>query len=96
LPASDTLLGSDPKLSDVVLSGPTIASVHTQIFCDASKHFYIADKGSRAGTWLNYAPVSSHGTRLQHGDLVNIGALKFRFEVLNPEGRSIQVLPYQD
>lgn len=96
LPASDTLLGSDPKLSDVVLSGPTIASVHTQIFCDASKHFYIADKGSRAGTWLNYAPVSSHGTHLQHGDLVNIGALKFRFEVLNPEGRSIQVLPYQD
>lgn len=96
LPATDTLLGSDAKHCDVVLSGPTIASVHAQIFCDASKHFYIADKGSTAGTWLNYAPVSSHGTRLQHGDLVNIGALKFRFEVLNPEGRTIQVLPYKD
>lgn len=96
LPATDTLLGSDAKHCDVVLSGPTIASIHAQIFCDASKHFYIADKGSTAGTWLNYAPVSSHGTRLQHGDLVNIGALKFRFEVINPEGRTIQVVPYQD
>ncbi len=96
LPDADTLLGSDAKQCDVVLSGPTIASVHAYIFCDASKHFYIADKGSTAGTWLNYAPVSSHGTRLQHGDLVNIGALKFRFEVLTPEGRNIQVLPYTD
>lgn len=93
LPIGETVIGGDPKHCDMVLSGPTIAAVHAQLFSDATKHFYIADKGSAAGTWVNYAPVSSHGTRLEHGDLVNIGAVKFRFEVLNPEGRAIQVLP---
>lgn len=96
LPASETLLGSDSKHCDVLLSGPTISAVHAQIFTDASKHFYIADKGSAAGTWVNYAPVSSHGTRLEHRDLVNLGALRFKFEVLTPEGRTIQVLPFEN
>jgi hypothetical protein len=94
LSLQDTIFGSDTMRSDVVLTGPTIASVHAKIFTDAAKHFFIADCGSAAGTWINYAPVSQQGARLQHGDLINIGAYSFRFEEINPEGRSIQVMPY--
>jgi hypothetical protein len=96
LPASEVVLGSDNKHCDVLLSGPTISAVHARIFADTAKHFYIADNGSAAGTWVNYAPVSSHGTHLEHGDLVNIGALRFKFELLNSEGRAIQVIPLED
>ena len=93
LSTQDVFLGNDALRNDVVLSDPTVASVHAKIFTDAAKHFYIADCGTTAGTWVNYAPVSQQGTRLQHGDLVNIGAVTFRFEEVNPEGRPIQVFP---
>lgn len=96
LPFSDTILGSDAKRCNIQLAGPTVAPVHAQIFTDAAKNFYISDKGSAAGTWVNYAPVSTHGTHLEHGDLVNIGSQRFKFEVVNPEGRVIQVLPYKE
>jgi hypothetical protein len=94
LPLQDTVFGSDPVRCDIVLTGPTISAVHAKVFTDAAKHFYVADCGSAAGTWMNYAPVSKQGTRLEHGDLINIGAFAFRFEEINPEGRPIQVMPY--
>ena len=94
LSLQDTVFGNDPVRCDIVLAGPTISGVHAKIFTDAAKHFYIADCGSAAGTWINYAPVSRQGTRLEHGDLINIGAFAFRFEEINPEGRPIQVMPY--
>jgi hypothetical protein len=92
LPLQDTFFGSDTVRSDIVLNGPTISAVHAKIYTDSAKHFFIADCGSNAGTWLNYAPVSQQGTRLQHGDLINIGAATFRFEEISPEGRPIQVI----
>jgi pSer/pThr/pTyr-binding forkhead associated (FHA) protein len=94
LPLQETIFGSDTVRSDIVLSGATISPVHAKIFTDSAKHFYIADCGSAAGTWINYAPVSSQGAPLEHGDLINIGAYSFRFEEINPEGKTIQVTPY--
>lgn len=94
LSLQETIFGSDPVRCDIVLAGPTISPVHAKIFTDAAKHFYVADSGSAAGTWMNYAPVSRQGIRLEHGDLINIGAFAFRFEEINPEGRPIQVMPY--
>ena len=94
LALQETTFGSDSVRCDIVLTGPTIAPVHAKIFTDAARHFFIADCGSAAGTWINYAPVSQQGGRLEHGDLINIGAVSFRFEEVNPEGRPIQVLPY--
>ena len=93
LSLQDTFFGNDSLKSDIVLSDPTIAPVHSKIFTDSAKHFYIADCGTSAGTWVNYAPVTQQGVLLQHGDLVNIGAATFRFEEVNPEGRPIQVIP---
>jgi len=39
----------------------------------------VADLGSEAGTWVNYAPVSAEGSQLRHGDLLHIGRVAFRF-----------------
>jgi hypothetical protein len=96
LSAQETLLGSNPVRCDIVLSGVTVSAQHARIFTDAARHFFLADSGSSAGTWLNYAPVSHQGARLQHGDLINVGAVSFRFEEINPEGRPIKVMRLKD
>jgi hypothetical protein len=43
--------------------------------------------GSSAGTWINYTPVSGEGACLEHGDLIHIGRVGFRFS-LQKSGRS--------
>lgn len=96
LTVGSTLLGSDPVHCDITIDAPAVAPLHAEIFTDAAQAFHIADRGSAAGTWVNYAPVSSQGTRLEHGDLVQIGACEFRFESLGSEGQSIQVEPYRE
>jgi hypothetical protein len=96
LSIQDTMLGANPVRCEIVLSGATVSAQHARIFTDAARHFFLADNGSAAGTWLNYAPVSHQGARLQHGDLINIGAVSFRFEEINPEGRPIQIMRLKD
>lgn len=43
--------------------------------------YQVADLGSEAGTWVNYAPVSAEGSSLHDGDLLHIGRVAFRFFV---------------
>ncbi len=96
LPPQETLLGSDKTRCQIVLTGPTIAPVHAKIFVDNAQNYYLADHGSVAGTWVNYTPVSSQGTRLFHGNVINIGGCSFRFELTEPQNRPIQVNPYSE
>jgi hypothetical protein len=96
LPEHSTKLGSDPVRCDIVLKGTTISPVHAEIITDNVQNYFVADRGSAAGTWLNYAPVSSLGTKLEHGDILHIGTWAFRFEVANAKKRTIQVLPYKE
>jgi hypothetical protein len=96
LNAGGTLLGSDPVRCDIYFDAPAVAPVHAEIFTDAAQVFHIADRGSAAGTWVNYAPVSSQGTRLHNGDLITIGACEFRFEAAGSEGQPIRVEPYSE
>ena len=96
LPMGETIIGSDFKQCDLVLQGPTISPLHARIFMDSTKVFNIADMGSAGGTWINYAPVSQQGAHLEHGDLVNIGAIVFRFELANPEIQPIRAIPYKE
>jgi hypothetical protein len=96
LNVSGTLLGSDPVRCDIALDAPAVAPVHAEIFTDAAQTFHIADRGSAAGTWVNYAPVSSQGTRLANGDLIQIGSCEFRFEAAGSQGQPIRVEPYSE
>lgn len=90
------LIGSDSIRCDIVVSGPTISPIHAEILCDAAQNFSIADRGSAAGSWINYAPVSTQGARLDHGDLIHIGACAFRFELTDARVRTIQAQPYRE
>ena len=78
LQADETIIGAAPTCT-LVLSEPSVEKQHARIAPDESGDFVLADLGSHAGSWINYAPVSPEGTRLQDGDIVHIGRVAFRF-----------------
>jgi hypothetical protein len=75
----EVTLGSDQGMSTLLLDDPSVEALHTRITRQEDGAFRISDVGSIAGTWVNYSPVSKGGTRLEHGDLVHIGRIGFRF-----------------
>jgi hypothetical protein len=85
-------LGSDSTKAKVLLNYPLVSSVHARIYLDEEKKFHVADVNSAAGTWLNYAPVSSRGARLEHGDVLQFGRASFRFEQLGVETKKLRVV----
>ena len=78
------LLGSDPRRATLVLDDPCIEGLHARLIHEGEGIFRLTDEGSIAGTWVNYTPVDQHGINLQHGDLVHIGRLGFRFSIRQP------------
>ena len=67
-----------------LLESPTVDGLHARLYRDQDDVFFLADQGSVAGTWVNYAPISTGGARLEHGDLIHIGRVTFRFELTDP------------
>ncbi len=78
-------IGRDPDQAILVLDHPSIEGLHARLSRREDGAFRLADEGTIAGTWINYTPVSSEGSRLEHGDLVHIGRLGFRFTLREPE-----------
>ena len=78
------LLGSDSHRATLVLDDPCIEGLHARLIHDGEGNFRLTDEGSIAGTWVNYTPVNHDGINLQHGDLVHIGRLGFRFSIRLP------------
>ncbi len=78
LDAAELLIGSDPA-SNLVLDDSSVEKKHARLVQDPDGQFHIVDLGSHAGTWVNYAPVSPQGSRLQDGDIVHVGRVAFRF-----------------
>jgi len=78
-------IGSDPQQSMHVLKEPSVNGIHTRLVRSGAGEYIISDAGSIAGTWVNYAPASSKGVHLKHGDLIHIGRAAFRFELSNPD-----------
>ena len=77
-------LGCDPHRATLVLEDPSIEGLHARLIHEAEGLFRLTDEGSIAGTWVNYTPVDRRGITLQHGDLVHIGRLGFRFSIRQP------------
>jgi hypothetical protein len=84
LTRQETTFGTNPLRATQVVSSPTVNDLHARLYRDKDNQFYLADQGSIAGTWINYAPVTTRGARLEHGDLVHIGKVMFRFELADP------------
>jgi hypothetical protein len=85
---ANSVIGSLADACDIVLQGDTVDPKHARLTQLDNGLFVLADMGSEAGTWLNYAPVSSEGSRVEEGDLVHIGREAFRFSLLPPKIRS--------
>jgi hypothetical protein len=80
----DLTIGSDAQQASVALSSPSISPLHARLFRSAEGDYWISDCGSVAGTWVNYAPTSNQGVRLEHGDLIQLGRMSYRFELAHP------------
>jgi hypothetical protein len=77
-------LGSDPNQATLVLNDPSVEALHARLLHKDDGSFRLADEGSIAGTWINFTPVSKEGSGLEHGDLVHIGRVGFRFTLNQP------------
>ncbi len=82
--SEEIILGSNPAQTSLTLNDPSVEARHARLAHLEDGSFRLADEGSIAGTWVNYTPVSSEGTRLEHGDLVHIGRVGFRFTLRTP------------
>ena len=91
----DLSFGKDPQRCTVVLDEASIDAVHACLKREAES-YRIVDMGSTAGTWVNYTPVSGEGTLLEHGDLVHIGRMGFRFTLRTPAKPVKPVITPQD
>jgi pSer/pThr/pTyr-binding forkhead associated (FHA) protein len=76
--------GSDPNQADQLVEDGSVAELHARLTRESQGVFRLSDEGSIAGTWVNYAPISSDGIILEQGDLVHIGRVGFRFIMRNP------------
>jgi len=75
------VIGSDPEQCEIVISADSVSSKHAVLLRSEGGAVRLADLGSESGTWVNFAPVSSKGTILNHGDIVQIGKLSFRYQI---------------
>jgi hypothetical protein len=90
--AKEVIIGSNPLKATLVIEDSSVDGVHARLMHIDDGSFVVCDLGSTAGTWVNYAPISTDGARLDHGDLLHIGKVGFRFArtvALNPPKRTV-------
>jgi hypothetical protein len=93
----ELIIGKDSQQSGLVIPSPAMSDVHARLTRDQKGDFWLADNNSAAGTWVNYAPLSSLGCRLRHGDLVHFAKNLYRFELTNPPpDREPQLITYNN
>ncbi|MBM3150803.1 MAG: FHA domain-containing protein [Chloroflexi bacterium] len=84
LTGSELTFGSDPIQSSHVLEDESVSPLHARLRQVKEGRYLLLDQGSLAGTWVNLEPVPAEGRLLQHGDLVNLGRVSFRFMLRKP------------
>ncbi len=96
LPAMDELLlGKDARKVHLHLDDSSVSNIHARIRYRSPDSYTIYDEGSIAGTWVNYAPISTLGVSLFHGDIVQFGRLTYRLKINHPDSKPvISILPY--
>ena len=77
--------GSDAGKADQIVNDGSVEGLHARLERESKGVFRLSDEGSTAGTWVNYAPISSGGVILEQGDLIHIGRVGFRFMMRNPQ-----------
>jgi hypothetical protein len=86
---AEIIFGSDPIQSTRILDDPSVSPKHARLIVSQGE-YVLSDEKSTAGTWVNYEQVTEP-RRLQHGDLIHIGRVSYRFllrkpmEILHPQ-----------
>ena len=75
LTKQETTIGRNPTQATIVMEDPSISDLHARVRPSEDGRFLIQDEDTIAGTWVNYEPVASEGTILQHGDIIHIGRI---------------------
>ena len=83
LETEEVTLGTDAVRSSVVIDDLSVEPLHASLRREGDT-YRLSDRGSVAGTWVNYTPVSSEGILLEHEDLIHIGRAGFRFTLRQP------------
>lgn len=71
------LIGRSER-ADLVVTDRLASRIHASITTDGT-HYFVADRNSTNGTWLNKALIDDVPTRLYHGDRVRIARTVLRF-----------------
>ncbi len=85
---TDLVLGRDATFSVTHIDDPSVSALHARLIRLASGDYLIRDQGSVAGTWVNYQSVPERGKILEHGDLIHLGRIAFRFQLPSPPPES--------
>jgi hypothetical protein len=95
LAAEDIALGSDPRQATFVIADASIEGLHARIHHEG-KTYLLADAGSVAGTWVNFEQVTIEGKILEHGDIIHLGRIGFRFNLSEPgHSRKVVITPLE-
>jgi hypothetical protein len=81
---SELTFGSDIKQAVIALDDPSVEPLHARMWRDEEGKFHIEDTGTVAGTWLNYSSVHEASDALEHGDLIHIAKVGYRFTLSRP------------
>jgi FHA domain len=77
--------GSDPMLVTRILDDPSVSPLHARLR-EKNGEYILSNEKSTAGTWVNYELLTAP-RRLQHGDVLHIGRLAYRFMLRKPPER---------
>ncbi len=92
IPAPEMTFGSDPLQATRILNDASVSPLHARLR-EQNGDFILSDEKSVAGTWVNYEPLTTPQC-LQHGDLIQIGRVSYRFMLRKPpEKASPKVTP---
>jgi hypothetical protein len=84
--------GSDPIQATRILDDPSVSALHARLRVENGKYI-LTDEKSAAGTWVNYEQLTAP-RRLQHGDILHIGRVSYRFMLRTaPERAAPRVTP---
>ena len=79
--SNEITFGRDKSQAVLVVDDPSVEQLHSRLVRDPNGSFRLCDENSTAGTWVNYAPIPKEGILLEHGDLIHIGRVGFRFKL---------------
>ena len=88
--------GSDRQKASIWIEDDTLEGLHCTISLREDGSYAITDHHSVLGTWLNFTAISTEPVLLQHGDVIQVGDVAYRYQE-NPPRRTgtVEVKPYQ-